>query len=135
MKMKRILLLFLFIALNIFNAHSQSELLEDITVSFKSADHRLLSKHFSGKIEINLLDQSNVYSRPQAEMVMKDFFSKYEPTDFQILYKNNPSNEQVRFAIGQLDSYAGRFRIFFILKTIDGVVYIQEMRFEQERSR
>lgn len=133
--MKRILLLSLFIILNIFNAHSQAELLEDITVSFKSSDHRLLAKHFSGKIEINLLEQSNVYSKSQAEMVMKDFFSKYEPTDFQILYKNNPSNEQVRFAIGQLDSYAGRFRIFFILKTIDGMVYIQEMRFEQERSR
>lgn len=133
--MKRILLLILFISLNIYHAHSQSELLEDITVSFKSADHRLLAKHFSGKVEINLLDQSNVYSRPQAEMVMKDFFSKYEPTEFQILYKNNPSNEQVRFAIGQLDSYSARFRIFFILKNIDGVAYIQEMRFEQERSR
>lgn len=121
--------------MTVVKAYSQTELLDDITVSFKSADHRMLAKHFSGKIEINLLDQSSVYSKTQAEMVMKDFFSKFEPYDFKILYKNNPSNEQVRFTIGQLETSAGRFRIFFILKSIDNQLYIQEMRFEQDRNR
>jgi hypothetical protein len=133
--MKRILLILLFISMTVIKAYSQAELLEEITVSFRTADHRMLAKHFSGKIEINLLEQSNVYSKTQAEMVMKDFFGKYVPEDFQILYKNNPSNDQVRFAIGQLESSAGRFRIFFILKNIDNQLYIQEMRFEQDRNR
>lgn len=133
--MKQLLLTITIFFTLTFNAFSQAELLEDISVAFKSADHRLLAKHFSGKIEINLLEQSNVYSRSQAEMVMKDFFSKFEPLDFQILYKNNPSSEQVKFSIGQLETNSGKFRIFFILKMIDGTLYIQEMRFEQERSR
>ena len=115
------------------SVYAQSELLEDLTISFKTADHRLLAKHFTSKVEINLLDQSNVYSKSQAEMVMKDFFGKYDPRDFQILYKNTPNSEQVKFTIGQLETSAGRFRIFFILKQVDGVLMIQEMRFEQER--
>lgn len=131
--MKRLqltILLFLSLFTNVF---AQAELLEDVVISFKTADHRLLAKHFTSKVEINLMDQSNVYSKSQAEMVMKDFFGKFDPRDFQILYKNTPSSEQVKFTIGQLETSAGRFRIFFILKQVDGNLLIQEMRFEQER--
>jgi hypothetical protein len=117
------------------NSFAQTEILEDITTAFKNADQRLLSKYFGNKIEITLLDQSNVFSKPQAEMVMKDFFSKFNPTEFQILYKNNPSADAARFAIGQFETESGKFRIYFILKNIDNNVFLQEMRFEQERSR
>lgn len=117
------------------SSFAQTEFLEEITFAFKNADQRVLSKYFANKIEITLLDQSNVYSKPQAEMVMKDFFSKYEPLEFQILYKNNPSSDAARFAIGQLDTRAGKFRIYFILKTSESGVFLQEMRFEQERTR
>ncbi len=117
------------------SSFAQTEFLDDITFAFKNADQRTLSKYFGNKIEITLLDQSNVFSKSQAEMVMKDFFGKYDPIDFQILYKNNPSSDAARFAIGQLDTRAGKFRIYFILKTSESGVYLQEMRFEQERTR
>ena len=68
-------------------------------------------------------------------MVMKDFFSKYEPVEFQLLYKNNPISDAARFAIGQLETRSGKFRIFFILRTSEAGTYVQEMRFEQERNR
>jgi len=133
--MKKFLLLVFLIAMSFSNSFAQSEFVDDVTLAFKSADQRLLSKYFANKIEITLLDQSNVFSKSQAELVMKDFFSKFDPIDFQILYKNNPSSDAARFAIGQLETKAGRFRIYFILKTSDNNVYLQEMRFEQERTR
>jgi Domain of unknown function (DUF4783) len=133
--MKRFLFT-LILVLSIFgSSFAQSEFLDDVSSAFKNADQRLLSKYFGNKIEITLLDQSNVYSKSQAEMVMKDFFSKYDPIEFQLLYKNNPSNDAARFAIGQLDTRAGKFRIYFILKTSESGLYLQEMRFEQERTR
>lgn len=133
--MKRFLFTLVLIFSIVFNSSAQTEFLDDISTAFKTADQRLLAKCFANKIELTLLDQSNVFSKSQAEMVMKDFFSKYDPTDFQILYKNTPSSDAARFAIGQLDTKAGRFRIYFIIKTSDSGVYLQEMRFEQERTR
>ena len=121
--------------MSISNSFAQSEFIDDVTIAFKSADQRLLSKYFANKIEITLLDQSSVFSKSQAELVMKDFFSKYDPVDFQILYKNNPTNDAARFAIGQLETKTGRFRIYFILKSSENNIYLQEMRFEQERTR
>jgi hypothetical protein len=133
--MKRFLFTLVLFFSIIGGSFAQAEFLDDVTLAFKNADQRLLSKYFGNKIEITLLDQSNVYSKSQAEMVMKDFFGKYDPIEFQILYKNNPSNDAARFAIGQLDTRAGKFRIYFILKTSDAGIYLQEMRFEQERTR
>lgn len=133
--MKRFLFTLVLFFSIVGSTFAQAEFLDEITFAFKNADQRLLSKYFANKIELTLMDQSNVYSKPQAEMVMKDFFSKFDPTDFQILYKNNPSNDAARFAIGQLDTKSGRFRIYFIIKTSDSGVYLQEMRFEQERTR
>lgn len=131
---KLVLLVFLFVA-SIASTFAQAEFVDDITTAFKTSDQRLLSKYFGNKIEITLLDQSNVFSKSQAELVMKDFFSKYDPTDFQILYKNNPTSDVARFAIGQLETKSGKFRIYFILKSIENNFYLQEMRFEQERTR
>ncbi len=133
--MKKLLLLVFIVVASLSNSFAQSEFVDDVTLAFKSADQRLLSKYFANKIEITLLDQSNVFSKSQAELVMKDFFSKFDPIDFQILYKNNPSSDAARFAIGQLETRSGRFRIYFILKNSDNNVYLQEMRFEQERTR
>ncbi len=133
--MKRFLFTLVLFLSVFFSSFAQTEFLDDVTFAFKNADQRVLSKYFVNKIEITLLDQSNVFSKSQAEMVMKDFFSKYDPIDFQILYKNNPSSDAARFAIGQLDTRSGKFRIYFILKTSESGVYLQEMRFEQERTR
>jgi Domain of unknown function (DUF4783) len=134
--MKKLLFtVFIFLTICSRITFAQSDILEDISVAFNNSDQRLLSKYFNNKVEITLLDQSNVFSKSQAEMVMKDFFSKYTSTEFKILYKNNPSNDAARFAIGQLDTQNGRFRIYFIFKTIDNTVYLQEMRFEQEKQR
>lgn len=133
--MKKFLLLVFLCVMSFSHTFAQAEFVDDVTLAFKSADQRLLSKYFGNKIEITLLDQSNVFSKSQAELVMKDFFNKYDPTDFQILYKNNPTSDAARFAIGQLETKSGKFRIYFILKYIDGNLYLQEMRFEQERTR
>jgi hypothetical protein len=133
--MKKILFTLLFFIGMFSTSFAQTELTEDITFAFKNADQRVLSKYFGSKIEITLLEQTSVYSKSQAEMVMKDFFSKYEPLEFQLLYKNNPSSDAARFAIGQLETRSGKFRIFFILRTSEAGTYLQEMRFEQERNR
>ncbi len=133
--MKRIFALIGLILLFSIKVFSQTEIYEDINAAFNNSDQRLISKYFNSKVELTLYDQSNVYSKSQAEMVLRDFFSKYDVVNFQLLYKNNANGDASRFAIGTLFTKNGNFRIYFILKQVDGNLVLQEMRFEEERFR
>jgi hypothetical protein len=68
-------------------------------------------------------------------MVLKDFFAKYEVQSFQLFNKNNANGGPSKFAIGNLNTRNGNFRIFFILKEQEGAYFIQEMRFLAQASR
>ncbi len=133
--MKRfwILILLGFFTFNQVNA--QNNIIDDISLGFANSDQQTIAKYIGNKVEINLFDLSGVYSKAQAEMVLKDFFDKYEVQSFQLFNKSNANGGLSKFAIGNLNTRNGNFRIFFILKELEGVYYIQEMRFLAQASR
>ena len=133
--MKRfwILILLGFFTFNQVNA--QNNIIDDISLGFANSDQQTIAKYIGNKVEINLFDLSSVYSKAQAEMVLKDFFDKYEVQSFQLFNKNNANGGPSKFAIGNLNTRNGNFRIFFILKEQEGAYFIQEMRFLSQASR
>jgi hypothetical protein len=133
--MKRfwILILLGFFTFNQVNA--QNNIIDDISLGFANSDQQTIAKYIGNKVEINLFDLSSVYSKAQAEMVLKDFFDKYEVQSFQLFNKNNANGGPSKFAIGNLNTRNGNFRIFFILKEQEGAYFIQEMRFLAQASR
>ena len=133
--MKRfwILILLGFFTFNQVNA--QNNIIDDISLGFANSDQQTIAKYIGNKVEINLFDLSSVYSKAQAEMVLKDFFAKYEVQSFQLFNKNNANGGPSKFAIGNLNTRNGNFRIFFILKEQEGAYFIQEMRFLAQASR
>lgn len=133
--MKRfwILILLGFFTFNQVNA--QNNIIDDISLGFANSDQQTIAKYIGNKVEINLFDLSGVYSKAQAEMVLKDFFDKYEVQSFQLFNKNNANGGPSKFAIGNLNTRNGNFRIFFILKEQEGAYFIQEMRFLAQASR
>lgn len=73
-----------------------------------------------------------MYSKAQAEMVLKDFFSKNSPKSFTIIHRG-VSKEGARYAIGTLTTTQGQnIRTYFFFKESGGMAYIQELRFEKE---
>ncbi len=133
--MKRLVMLIL-LALFTFNqVKAQNNIIDDISLGFANSDQQTIAKYLGNKVEINLLDLSGVYSKAQAEMVLKDFFAKYEVQSFQLFNKNNTNGEPSKFAIGNLNTRNGNFRIFFLLKQLEGAYIIQEMRFQAQPSR
>jgi hypothetical protein len=133
--MKRfwILIILGFFTFNQVNA--QNNITDDISLGFANSDQQTIAKYIGNKVEINLFDLSGVYSKAQAEMVLKDFFAKYEVQSFQLFNKNNANGGPSKFAIGNLNTRNGNFRIFFILKEQEGAYFIQEMRFLAQASR
>lgn len=129
MKFKLAILLFLAI---INPAWGAADLLDDIANALRSGDAKSVSRFFGNTIDLTILSQEEVYSKTQAEQVLKDFFQKNPPRSFSVLHKGE-SKEGAKYAIGTMTTAQGQvFRTYFFIKVKSGQPIIQELRFMKE---
>lgn len=108
------------------------DIYEEVANSIRSGDAKQLSSFFSNSIDLTICDNENVYSKAQAELIVKDFFSKNPPKSFTMLHKGS-SPEGTQYLIGNLLTTNGKtFRTSFFLKSDKGKYYLQELRIENE---
>ena len=103
---------------------------EEIVTAFSSGNATLLAKYFNQTIELTLLDKEEVYSKTQAEIIMRDFFNSNPPKQFQIMHEGG--KETSKYAIGTLTAESNKYRITFLLKSLDSKVYIHQLRIEYD---
>ncbi len=126
-KIKKILFL-IFFSTQLFAL----DIYDDISNSIGSGDAHQLAVFFGNTIDLQIIDQENVYSKAQAELIIKDFFIKNQPKAFTILHKGS-SPEGTQYVIGKLTTTKGKtFRTSFYLKIIDGRSVLQELRIENK---
>ena len=91
-----------------------------------------LSKYFNNSVEVAILENESVYSRQQAEQVVKNFFDKNSPKNFTLLHQGGKSEAQ--YAIGTLEIATGKkFRVYFLVKEQSGTPLIHQLRIEEEQ--
>ncbi len=134
-KMERIKLYILFVIsfviftsqkINTFSVDIPSE----IIVAFKTGDATVLSKYFNTNLELAINSNDDIYSREQAELILKDFFAKNIPNSFTILHKSG--KEESRYAIGNLSTTNGKFRVTILVKLKDNTPLIHQLRIQKE---
>lgn len=130
MKSLYTILSFLFLSVNI--ASAELDLLDDIANALRSGDAKSVSKYFGSSVDLTIINQEEVYSKVQAEQVLRDFFSKNQPRSFNVIHKGE-SKEGARYAIGSLITNQGvSYRTYFYIKQQGGNAIIQELRFMKE---
>lgn len=96
--------------LSIFSINEDSTA-KQIETALETGNSVDLSKYFSHNIQLKIKKHGNIYSRKQAEMIMKDFFSENEV----ISYKK--STERVSgksiIIIGLLETQTYNYRIYY----------------------
>jgi len=133
-RFKIFLLLFLLILPMqvIINASATGEIPLAIIDALKSGNTSQLSKFFNSSIELAIPDQEDIYSCQQAELIVKAFFAKHVPTNFVILHKGG--KEGAHYAIGNLTTSTGNYRVTLLIKQRDNKPYIHQLRFEEENA-
>ncbi len=139
MRNSLILLVFLWGSMGLLKAQSGvTPTEENARVAIQSGSSRELVKLFGEQTELkhalveNRSDQSNRYSKPQAEAVMRYFFQKYPPKSFNYLHVSEASGGLLRYAIGTYEGGGKRFRVLIVLKK-DGDNYrINTLDFTEE---
>jgi hypothetical protein len=121
-----ILLLFTFTASVV-----AADVIDDIAIAIHSGNPKNISKFFIENVDLKIIEQEDVYSKQQAEMILKDFFSKHAVRSFTIAHKSEARNGS-QYVIGTLETGNGKFRTYFLIKTTGGKTLIQQFRIETE---
>lgn len=103
---------------------------EAISLAFKAGNSKELAKFFNSNVELVILENEDVYSKTQAEMILRDFFDKHSPKNFVILHNGGKNGS--KYAIGDLKTAEGDFRVYFLLKKKDNDYLIHQLRIEKE---
>lgn len=119
-------LIFVFTAFFTFSSFDVT--VEEILGAFKKGDALKISRHFDNLVEITLNDKSNSYSRNQAEVVLKDFFSNHNVKSFTIIHRVNSNNGE--YCVGTLNTSSGEYRTTILFKSKGDRKLVQELRFE-----
>ena len=124
-------LLVLIIALLTITVSARTDIFDDIALAIKSGNCKEVARYFSTRVELKIDNVENIYSKAQAEMILKDFFDKNPPVNFSIKHKG-ASQKGLPYVIGYLQTTTGKYRTYFLFKEVSGKLYIQELQFEKE---
>lgn len=102
---------------------------EDVVGAIKQGDVSGLSRYLDNNVEINISGKANSYSKAQAEIILKDFFSKNQVKSFELVHQGG---EASRFGIGNLSTSGGNYRLSFFLQKKGGSMVLNELRFENK---
>jgi hypothetical protein len=103
---------------------------DDVVASFRTGNANTLSDYFNQNIEMVVLEHDDVYSKAQAQQIVSNFFSQNKTQEFSIIHQGG--KEGARYAIGNLKTNNGTFRVYFLLKNAGNKAYIHQLRIEKQ---
>ena len=102
--------------------------IDEVIAAMKTGNASSVAKYFDNNVEISMPDKSNSYSKSQAELVLKDFFSSNPVKSFEIIHKGENAGSQ--YCIGTLQTKNGAYRTTIFMKQKGDGQVLQELRFE-----
>ena len=94
-----------------------------------SGNSKQLAVHFSQSIELLIKNKEDVYSKAQAELMLKDFFNKNIPRDFIVEIEGE--SDGINYTIGNLNTSKGKYRIYLSYQNIRGETVINRLNISE----
>jgi hypothetical protein len=126
--MKRLFTLLLLTPLLMLFAFKDQNAIDEVIGALRSGNSAQLSGYFDDNVELTLPDKSDSYSRAQAQLIIKDFFSNNGVKGFDLKHKGDSPGGH--FCIGTLQTNGVNFRTNVFMKTKNGKEVVKEIRFQ-----
>lgn len=108
--------LFVITLISLFSlSFSLKDITDDVANALKQGNTSELVKNFAEKISIKVLNQEDLLSKPQAQAVIEDFFSKHKVKSYQTSHTSIVNGNQ-QFITGSLETNNGKFRISILVR-------------------
>jgi len=110
------------------SSFAQKGAIDQVIGALKSGNTTELSKYFDESVELTLPVKSDNYSKAQAQLVLKDFFTNNTVKGFELKHKGDSPGGQ--YCIGTLETSSGSFRAHVFMKTKGNKDVVKELRFQ-----
>lgn len=127
--MKQFLLLItVVVAFFTFSAFKPSLSIDSVISALRTGNTTELARYMDENVDLSLPDRSDSYSKAQAVLILKDFFTRNGVTGFQVKHKGDNSGNQ--YCIGTLQTKAGPYRTTVFMKAQGDKQLIKEIKFQ-----
>ncbi len=99
-----------------------------MVAAFKAGNADKIASHFSENVDLSIDGKEDLYSKSQAEQILKTFFATHKPNDFKIVHKGKSG--QSEYFIGEL-SASKVYRVTINSKTNGGSKKITSLTIEE----
>lgn len=107
---------------------------QEIATCIRTGNAKELAKHFGTNIDLTLAGKEDMYSKAQAEQIMRGFFQKNPPLQFRLTHQPAGSGAS-QYGIGTYQSTQHKqFRIYFVIRRIGNQEFLQQLSIEPEKS-
>ncbi len=130
--MPRITLLFAFV-LSLLGVQAQEVVKDKVVEAMKTGNSRDLAAHFIPNIDLTVKDNADVYSKAQAEQILRKFFNDHPPVDM-VIEHSGVSKFGDKYFIGILRTKSGYFRVTFFLKKMETNMQVKQLRIETSKN-
>ena len=103
---------------------------EDVVAALRAGSAEKMAKYFDNMVDVSVPGKSNTFSKGQAEMVLKDFFSLNRVKGFEL--EHSGSNPSANFIIGTLLTSGGTFRTTVYMCMKGDKLLVQGVEFDQK---
>lgn len=108
---------------------AQSDIMGGVKAAIKSGSSRELARYFNTKVDVSIEGDNGSYSQSQAEMVLRNFFSKNAPVSFDFEHQGGSEDGQ-RYAIGKYTHKSGRYTVLVRVKKYGDSYRIDTIEFK-----
>lgn len=110
----------------------QSDIIDNLSAHFKAGNAKEIASSFASSVDLIIIDEEDVYSKAQAEQILRNFFTKYAPQKSAVIHLIN-ANPNFRFGILSLQTKNGKFRVSITMKKSNNAFFITELRIEPDK--
>lgn len=105
---------------------AQDDVIQNTRLAIKAGNAKELIKHLNEMVDLAFDGEKGSYSKIQAEFVLRDFFKKHPPTEFEYIHRG-ASKEGLRYAIGKYSAQNVHFRVVIYIKPQRNNTYLIDL--------
>lgn len=104
----------------------------EVTTAIRNGDAQDVAKHFGANIDLQMPENEGTFSRNQAELILRNFFSRNIPESFTVSHQGSSRDGSV-YVIGVYEATNGqRYRAYFLLKNVSNQMLLHQLQFEAQ---
>lgn len=114
-----------------FSAFVNPLINDNIAKALKTGNSAAVANFFNTTVDLTLPNNEGVFSKAQAELILKTFFANNKPSDFKVVHDGESKNNTL-YSIGNLTTSSGVFRTYILYQEKGTNIVILELRIESE---